>query len=71
MDKITTGFITVPKGGEKEAKTLLIEHFKKLCYEQFGKNANVSIKLIPIQDIVKNEAERLSFTHGYSARLRA
>lgn len=71
MDKMTTGYATIPKGEIKQVKKQMTQHFIDLCKKEFGVDAKVTLKLIPIEEVVANPEERLSFTHAYTVRCRA
>ena len=69
MDKVTTGFLRT-NGGLKAIKKDLITRYKEICLKDYNVNAKVTVKLVPIEEIIVKPEERLDFTHGYSIRCR-
>ena len=70
MDKSTNGFVRIPKGEEKNVKADIKRNYEELCLSEYEINAKVTVKLVPINEIVAKPEERLDFTHGYSVRCR-
>lgn len=70
MDKSTNGFVRIPKGQEKHVKADIKKNYETLCLKDYNVNAKVTVKLVPIEEIIVKPEERLDFTHGYSVRCR-
>ncbi len=70
MDKMTNGFVIVPEGQEANVQLDIKRNFEEQVLREFGVKAKVKVKLVPIEQIIENVADRLNFTHGYQVRIR-
>mgnify|MGYP006350867707 CR=1 FL=1 len=67
MDKMTTGFVTIPKGMEASVRDDIKSKYEAICFNEYGVKAKVKVVLIPISTITD---EPMMFTHGYKIRCR-
>lgn len=70
MDKMTNGFVKIPKGEEANVKLNIKWHFEDAFYNEFGKVGKAKVKLIPIDEVLDEGEERLDFTHAYKVRIK-
>lgn len=70
MDKMTNGFVKIPKGQEADVQLNIKWHFEDLVLKEYGVKAKAKVKLIPIEEVITKKKDRLNFTHAYQVRIR-